>query len=121
MPIRPEQARRYPRHWKFMVAAVRARAGNRCEGSPAYPDCRAQNGKPHPVTGSKVVLTTAHLERDELETQDLARLLYLCQRCHLTYDAKHHANSARQTRRSRKAARELFDDRSPYDLGDRPA
>jgi hypothetical protein len=109
MPIKPESAKRYPKHWKFMVAAVRARAGNRCEGSPAYPDCRAHNGKPHPVTGSKVVLTTAHLEHDDLETQDLDRLRYWCQRCHLTYDAKHHAKNARATRRARKAMADLLD------------
>jgi hypothetical protein len=108
MPIRPENARRYPKHWKFMVAAVRARAGNRCEGSPAFPHCRAANGKPHPETGSKVVLTTAHLDHDELETEDLGRLRYWCQRCHLVYDAKHHAETAAKTRRARKSIGDLF-------------
>lgn len=113
MPIRPEAQKRYPKHWKFMVAAVRARAGNRCEGSPAYSDCRAANGKPHPITGSKVVLTTAHLEHDELETEDLSRLRYWCQRCHLTYDAKHHAMNARKTRKNRKAMGELWKPETP--------
>lgn len=108
MPIKAENAKRYPRHWKQMVAAVRARAGNACEGSPAFPDCRVHNGKPHPVTGSMVVLTTAHLEHDDLETQDLDRLRYWCQRCHLTYDAKHHTATARATRRARKAVGDIF-------------
>ncbi len=107
VPIKPETQKRYPKHWKFTVAAVRARAGNRCEGSPAYPECRAENGKPHPITGSKVVLTTAHIEHDDLETEDLGVLRYWCQRCHLTYDAKHHAKNARSTRRARKAIGEL--------------
>lgn len=91
-----------------MVAAVRERSGNCCEGSPAYPDCRARNGGPHPVTGSRVVLTTAHLVHDDLENTDINALRYWCQRCHLTYDAKHHAQSAYHTRRSRKADGDLF-------------
>ena len=98
-----------------MVAAVRARAGNKCEGSPAYPNCRAENGKAHPITGSKVVLTTAHLNHDELETENLSHLRYWCQRCHLTYDAKHHAVNARATRRKRKVIRELALDSSRPD------
>lgn len=44
MPIKPENAKRYPRDWKQIRARILARAGNRCEGSPAYPDCRAPNG-----------------------------------------------------------------------------
>ena len=57
---------------------------------------------------SRVVLTTAHLDHDELDTQDISRLRAWCQRCHLTYDAKHHAQNARKTRHSRKALGELF-------------
>lgn len=99
MPIKPENKARYPTNWKSeIVPDIRARSGNRCEGSPTYPDCRAENGKPHPVTGSKVVLTVAHLVHDELETQDRDALRHWCQRCHLTYDAGHHAANARRTR-----------------------
>lgn len=107
MPIRPENKARYPKNWKEIVAAVRERSGNRCEGSPDFPDCRAENGKPHPVTGSKVVLTTAHLDHVP-EHCDLSNLRHWCQRCHLVYDAEHHAETARQTRRSRLAISELF-------------
>jgi hypothetical protein len=35
--------------------------------------------------------------------------LAMCQRCHLSYDAHRHAHNARQTRRRRKAAGELFE------------
>jgi hypothetical protein len=49
MPIRPENRARYPKDWKRISREARERAGNRCEGSPTYPDCRAENGKPHPV------------------------------------------------------------------------
>jgi hypothetical protein len=44
MPIRPENRRRYPKDWKAIVAQVRERSGDRCEGSPAFPDCRVMNG-----------------------------------------------------------------------------
>ena len=55
-----------------------------------------------------IVLTIAHLDHDEIETTDLGRLRAWCQKCHLTYDAKHHAQNARQTRRARKAFGDLF-------------
>lgn len=31
MPIRPENRERYPADWKAISAAIKARAGNRCE------------------------------------------------------------------------------------------
>jgi hypothetical protein len=88
MPIRPENRARYPADWKAIVAAIRTRSGNVCEGSPAYPDCRAVNGQPHPVTGSRVVLTTAHLDHVP-ENCGHENLRHWCQRCHNTYDAPH--------------------------------
>ncbi len=96
----------YPPTWREMVAQVRARSNNRCEGSPAYPDCKAENGKPHPVTGSIVMLTTAHLyEDDDTRTMtDISRLAHQCQRCHLTMDARLHARHAAETRRLRRIA-----------------
>jgi hypothetical protein len=96
MPIRPENRARYPKDWKAIVAAIRERSGNCCEGSPAYPDCRAANGQPHPVTGSKVILTTAHLDHTP-ENCDDENLRHWCQRCHNTYDAAH--RSANRSRR----------------------
>lgn len=108
LPVSKHNAARYPDNWKEIVAAVRGRSGDVCEGSPAYPDCRAVNHQPHPVTGSMVVLTTAHLAHDDLETQDISKLRHWCQRCHLTYDAEQHARNARETRRNRKAIGELF-------------
>lgn len=89
---------RYPTNWKEISQTIRARAENQCEGSPVYPDCRAANGQPHPVTGSRVVLTVAHLDHDPGNC-DPENLRCLCQRCHLTYDAPHHA----RTRKKRKA------------------
>lgn len=86
MPIRPENRDRYPKNWKTLSLQIRERAGWRCEGSPAFPDCRAENGKPHPVTGSKVVLTVAHLDHQPENCAD-ENLRAWCQRCHNTYDA----------------------------------
>lgn len=107
MPIRPENRARYPKDWKAIVEQVRARSGNACEGSPAFPDCRAANGEPHPVTESRVVLTTGHLDHTP-ETRDLSKLRHWCQRCHLVYDREHHAETAAATRRSRANTLELF-------------
>jgi len=86
MPIRPENRARYPRDWKAISLRIRARAEGRCEGSPAFPDCRAENGKAHPVTGSIVVLTVAHLNHQPEDCDD-ENLRAWCQRCHNTYDA----------------------------------
>lgn len=86
MPIRPENRSRYPRDWKAIAEGIRDRAGSCCEGSPAYPDCRAQNGQPHPVTSSRVVLTVAYLDHQP-ENCSPDNLRAWCQRCHNTYDA----------------------------------
>ena len=86
MPIKPENRNRYPDNWAEISQRIRVgRAGNRCEGSPAYPDCRAENGLPHPVTGSRVVLTVAHLNHTPEDCRE-ENLRAMCQRCHLTYD-----------------------------------
>lgn len=58
------------------------RAKNRCEW------CGCENYKPHPVTGSKVVLTVAHVFDDRPEASNLLNLAALCQRCHNRHDAK---------------------------------
>lgn len=49
-----------------------------------------------------VVLTVAHLNHQPEDCRP-ENLLALCQRCHLTHDAKHHATNARKTRRARRA------------------
>lgn len=104
MPIRAERKSLYlgggthSKEWKAFRASLLDRAGNRCEGTPQFPACRAENGQPHPVTGSKVVLTIAHMDHDESHA-DPERCRALCQKCHLSWDAKHHAVNARMTRR----------------------
>jgi hypothetical protein len=104
MPIRPEERARYPKDWKQISLRIREAAGWCCEGSPDFPECRAENGKAHPVTGSKVVLTVAHLNHTPEDCRD-ENLKAWCQRCHLNYDKDHHA----QTRRNRLAVGDLFE------------
>lgn len=97
MPIRPENRDRYPRDWALRSRFIRfVRARNRCEW------CGAENYQPHPITGSRVVLTTAHIHDHRPEAASLLNLAALCQRCHLTHDAKLHARNSAETRRLRR-------------------
>ena len=107
MPIRPENRDRYPKDWPEISRRVRARANWQCEGSPAYPDCRAWNGDPHPVTGSVVVLTVAHLDRTPENCSD-ENLRAMCQRCHLTYDRDQHEQNKIRDRHEEADTQELF-------------
>jgi len=91
----PFHAERYPKNWKEISVRIRERAGNRCEF------CGAENHQPHPETGSMVVLTVAHLDHDPQNCSD-ENLRALCQRCHLRYDADHHARNAALTRLERR-------------------
>lgn len=86
MPQSKEQLARYPKDWKVRRAAVLLRAGNACEW------CGAPNGQPHPKTGSKVVLTIAHVYDHRPERADLDNLAALCQRCHLKHDRHRHVH-----------------------------
>jgi hypothetical protein len=112
MPIRPENRARYPKDWPQIVERVRERSGNCCEGSPMFPDCRAPNGTAHPVTGSKVVLTTGHLDHTP-EHCDMSNLRHWCQRCHLVYDAKHHAETRAASKRAAAQTNDLFNEERP--------
>lgn len=108
MPIKPENKHRYPKTWKAIRAAILERAGHRCEGSPDFPECRAENHRPHPDTGSRVVLTIAHLNHTPEDCRP-ENLRAWCQRCHLHYDRHHHRENAARTRRSRHPVRDMFD------------
>jgi len=138
MPIKPENLARYPADWAQIVAQVRQRSGNRCEqcGVKNYALggrlkdgtwCRAQPleermlrlvwpkpGEMGPCHGStewlriiRIVLTTAHLDHQP-ENCALDNLRHWCQRCHLSYDAKHHAQTAYESRRAGWAVADLF-------------
>jgi 5-methylcytosine-specific restriction endonuclease McrA len=111
MPIRPENKDRYPKDWKAISLEVREAAGWKCEGSPAWPDCRAENGEPHPATGSKVVLTVAHLNHqpeDNGEPGNRPNLKAWCQRCHNTYDMPMRRAGIAERSRLKAATADMF-------------
>ena len=115
MPIRPENKARYPKDWARISASIRERAGNRCEcegecGRGTHQGrCPNVNGGEAYGSGSKVVLTTAHLDHTP-ENCDPSNLRSMCQGCHLHYDRGHHAETAYQTRRKGKAIADLFEE-----------
>lgn len=88
MPIKKENLARYPKDWKLRSYFVRfVRAKSRCEL------CGAEHGKPHPVTGSKVVLTAAHWFDHRPEAAGLLNLKAACQLCHNRHDAPMRAHN----------------------------
>lgn len=97
MPIRPENRARYPKDWKALSARIRfVRAVGRCEckgecgldhSRHICGRCPAIHGKLHPDTGSKVVLTVAHLDHIP-ENCGGDNLKAMCQRCHNRYDMR---------------------------------
>ncbi len=103
----PIDYKRYPPDWTQISLRIRTeRAQNRCEW------CQAVNGQPHPRTGSRVVLTVAHLgtpfadgrsgdKHDKADVRE-ENLAALCQSCHLNYDRADHIHNAAVTRRLKK-------------------
>ena len=51
-----------------------------------------------------IVLTIAHVDDPDPMNCDPANLAALCQRCHLTHDARLHATNAAETRRQKQLA-----------------
>lgn len=138
MPIKPENKSRYPRDWKDIRAAILARAGNCCEeckvpngkriargagqfaGTFQTEDAdvhdaetgvhiaRVSMSEYHVKNMVTVVLTIAHLDHQP-ENCAPENLRALCQMHHLRHDAKHHAKTARETRRARLNNLDLFE------------
>ena len=121
MPIKKENAARYPKDWKQIRQEVLERASHRCEqcgvinyvyrtpSGAVSLDADALLADGEPVT--RIVLTIAHLNHvvEECgEPGNRPNLRALCQKCHLAWDHEHHMQNARTTRRSRKANGDLF-------------
>lgn len=103
MPIRPEMKARYPKDWKLRSRFVRFyRAKNKCEW------CGAENYQPHPVTGSKVVLTVAHVYDHRPEAASLLNLAALCQKCHNGLDAPMRRENRRKRLEKESGQKRLF-------------
>ncbi|MFB6809442.1 hypothetical protein [Streptomyces sp. NPDC056387] len=110
MPIRPENRNRYPADWPTISRRIRfGRAQSRCEcvgecsRGTHNGRCPNRHGQPAYGTGSRVILTTAHLDHQP-ENCDEANLRAMCQGCHLHYDRRHHAETRAATRRAAVAA-----------------
>ncbi len=89
MPFRKEM---YPANWKEISLRIREREEWHCKW------CGAANGEPHPITGSKVVLTVAHYPDPDPANCADDNLQALCQRCHNRLDAPGRAKNAAKTR-----------------------
>ena len=118
MPVSREKQRLYPGgslvspEWRAIRRYVLKRARHRCEA----PDCGAVNYGPHPVTGSRVVLTIAHLDQDPTNNAGWNLAAY-CQRCHNAHDAPHRRLHAAETRRRKLGNLHLFEDATNPPLG----
>lgn len=104
MPIRPEMRDLYPPDWddiSLRIRNERAKGCCECVGECGRHEtrCPAVNRELHPITGSRVVLTVAHLNHDPRDCRD-ENLRAMCNKCHLNYDKDHHA----ETRKATKAA-----------------
>lgn len=108
MPIKPENRALYPANWQEISRAIRFdRAGGRCEcvgecGHDHGGRCEARHLEIHPITGSRVILTTGHRDHNPPNV-DPDNLRAWCQRCHLAHDAEHHAKGRLRTREIRRA------------------
>lgn len=104
MPINYKE---YHPKWKLISYLIRkVRAQDRCEfdvpgADGLFTRCTAMNRKPHPITGSKVVLTVAHLDHNKQHNRFL-NLKAACQRCHLNYDRSRHIENRKYGRNARK-------------------
>jgi hypothetical protein len=110
MPIRPENRDRYPADWDAISLHIRTvRAEGRCEcagecGRGTHDGrCPNMNGGQAYGTGSKVVLTVAHLDHTP-EHCDPENLRAMCNGCHLHYDRDHHAETRSRTREAARLA-----------------
>ena len=99
MPINYKE---YHPKWKLISRLIRfKRAGNKCEW------CGAKNYEPHPVTGSKVVLTVAHIDHN-INNNRFNNLAALCQKCHLNHDLPQHIDSRKYGRNWKRDQLNLF-------------
>ena len=103
MPIHPDLKHLYPPDWAEISERIRfQRARGRCEW------CEAEHGHPHPETGSKVILTTAHLDHNPANNAE-DNLAALCQKCHNTYDATNRASNRHRRARAVAGQMTIFD------------
>lgn len=124
MPLKPEQAARYPKDWKTISASIRFdRAKGRCEctgecglhkDNPGPRRCTELHGNPAKWAKGKVILTVAHLDAEggPCDCPDPCgkpnHLKAMCQRCHLRYDLPRHKENSAKTRKAKDKQQGLF-------------
>lgn len=98
----PVDYKEYGKGWKELSLKIRfGRAKGRCE------QCGAEHGKPHPETGSIVILTTAHLNHN-IKDNRKKNLAALCQKCHLNHDRQYHIYNRKYGKDTRTENYNLF-------------
>lgn len=81
-----------------------AAAGNRCQGAPKHPECRARDGHAHPETDKPVSLVAFRLIPG-----DYTSLVVNCERCFLSRDfTAAYRNNDWRTERQASGNLELF-------------
>jgi len=104
----PMNIKHYPDDWfniSNFIRFERAQGQCECTGECGTHEgrCEARHKEPHPITGTTVILTTAHLGTDTGDKYDKMdvrpeNLKAMCQRCHLLFDLEDHIKHARVTR-----------------------
>lgn len=85
----PCDYKKYPKNWKEVRKIILDREDDKCRF------CHAPNYEPHWLTGSKVILTIAHLNHVIEDMRDY-NLAALCQRCHNILDMPHRNKTKQQ-------------------------
>jgi 5-methylcytosine-specific restriction endonuclease McrA len=100
VPIRPEMRPLYGKDWAALSRRLRSeRAGNCCEW------CGVANGQLNLFTGSRVVLTVAHLDQNPRNNAE-HNLAVLCQKCHLNHDRPFNLRKIARTRELKRLMRQ---------------
>lgn len=108
---------KYPADWKEFSRHIRfKRAKSQCEcrgecglhrTNPGPRRCIEVHHNPAYWAKGEIVLTIAHLNHNPKDSRR-ANLKAMCQRCHLRYDQKHHAENASRTRDRKRGQGDFF-------------
>jgi len=102
----PIDYKKYSKDWKTRSRFIRFyRAANKCEvcGAINYSYVNKYTRElclQDEENTIRIVLTVAHLDHD-INNNSFFNLKAMCQKCHLSYDAKHHAETRRKKRRNK--------------------
>jgi len=102
--VRKEEKARYPANWKEIALEIKNGCDWKCQA------CGKQCRRPgEPFDTHRNTMSVAHLDHTP-ENCAPENLRGWCSKCHLQYDAKHHATNAAATRRRKAGLANLFAD-----------